>query len=124
MTRSHTKTVLRSGLRVLTGLLSLGIAGTGVILLQDTGVFEERVAALHVDQNITAIGERPIVCNGAFAELGANPNDPEAAAAVGSLNMQMSGETLESYELEWDGAGASPSLALRLDTSTPYQAVT
>ena len=83
---------VRGGARALTGLAITGAAAVGVLLLgtvQIPGV-ESEPHALQV--STTQAGERSVVCAGAFAELGANPERPDVAVPVGEAAVLVTGD--------------------------------
>ncbi len=97
----QSKRVLRGGARAATGVLIMG-ASAAVAIVLGTGtvqvpVVDRGVVSLQVDTSQNA--RIPLVCTGAFAELGADPSLPTTAIPSGDTQLIVTGDTAEPREL-------------------------
>ena len=97
----QSKRVLRGGARAATGVLIIGVSaavaaalGTGLVQLP---AVDRGVVAVQVDTSQHA--KIPLVCTGAFAELGADPSLPTTAIPSGDTQLVIAGDDIEHREL-------------------------
>ena len=93
------KTPLTIGIRAAVGALVIAVSATAVVLVGsfDAPTIERQPLVLKADT--TQNTARTLVCNGGFAELGADPSRPEVAIPTGSPAIARAGVQPETREL-------------------------
>lgn len=113
---------LRGGLRALTGVVIVGVAATSAVLVgaADLPVIERPPVAVTVDAQHGA--ERPFVCSGAFAELGADSAQPSVSIPRGDAVVSTAGEPSRTTELEREESGGTPPEVQWVPAGVPFAA--
>lgn len=119
---NNAQRALRGGLRAATGLIVLGAAAAGTVLVTSASLPTLRNAPLSVTASTQADAVRSIVCAGSFAELGANPRTPDAAVPTGTAAVTQVGSTDEKSELKRDVPGGTAPMVLRASGANPLGA--
>lgn len=114
--------ILRGGLRAVVGLLVVGVSATAVVLLGSLPLptVEREPLALTVDT--TQNTDRTLVCAGSFAELGADPNRPEAAIPTTAPAVTVAGVAAATAELARAEGGAGLPTVLTAPADEPLAA--
>lgn len=119
---NNAQRALRGGLRAATGLVVLGAAAAGTVLVTSAALPTVRNEPISVTASTQADAVRSIVCAGSFAELGANPQTPDAAVPTGTAAVTQAGAPDERTELKRDVPGGTAPLVLRASGTSPLGA--
>ncbi len=113
---------IRGSVRALAGVLIIGVAASLAVLIGATTLptIERDPVALTVDARHGA--ERPFVCSGSFAELGADPSRPGVAIPAGTAIVATSGKLSQSSELERAESGGSAPEVERVPAGVSFAA--
>ena len=93
------KTPLTVGIRAAVGALVIAVAATAVVLVSSIDVPTVERKPLVLTADTTQNTSRTLVCDGGFAELGADPSHPEVAVPVGAPVIARAGAKAETREL-------------------------
>lgn len=96
---THANTPLTIGIRAAVGAVVVAVAATAVVLIGslDLPTVEREPVSLTADT--THNTERTLVCDGGFAELGADPSNPDVAVPTGAPVLARAGVKPETSEL-------------------------
>lgn len=93
------KTPLMIGIRAAVGALVIAVAATAVVLVSAIDIPTVKVEPVALESDTTQNTSRTLVCNGGFAELGADPAQPEVAIPIGAPSVTRAGAEPEAREL-------------------------
>lgn len=79
--------------RVAVGIVIIGVAASAVALIGATKLPTVDVKPVAVEQSTTQNSTRTLVCDGSYAELGADEKHPNVAVPVGKPGIVVAGET-------------------------------
>lgn len=116
------KRALRGGLRAVTGLVVLGAAAAGTVLVTSATLPAVQNRPVAVTASTQADATRSIVCAGSFAELGANPVTPNAAVPTGTTTLTSVGTPSDTAKLEREVPGGTAPAVLRGPDTNPLGA--
>lgn len=116
------KTPLTIGIRAAVGALVIAVSATAVVLVGsiDVPTVERQPLALQADT--TQNTARTLVCNGGFAELGADPALPDVAMPTGAPTLARAGAKPETRELTRATGGPGLPEVLTVSGAEPLAA--
>lgn len=114
---NSSKTPLMVVIRAAVGALVIAVAATAVVLVGSIEVPTVERVPLVITADTTQNTSRTLVCDGGFAELGADPGKPEVAVPVGAPAIARAGAKAETRELTrlTGGPGLPEVLSFRGD---------
>ena len=116
------KTPLMIGIRAAVGALVIAVAATAVVLVGSIDVPTIEREPLVLTADTTQNTSRTLVCDGGFAELGADPAHPEVAVPAGAPAVVHAGATPETRELTRLTGGLGLPEVLTLNGDEPLAA--
>lgn len=93
------------GIRAAVGALLVAIAATAVVLLGTVPLPVVERVPLAITEDTTQDVARTLVCDGGFAELGADPSNPELAVSAGAPVTALAGAATEPTQLQRPAGG-------------------
>lgn len=101
--------ILLGSVRAIVGLVVVAAAAAALLLLGNVDVPTVSRDARSITVDTTQHTDRSLVCAGAFAELGADPDDPSAAVPTGEAGVAVAGTPADTATLE-RAAGGAPTV--------------
>lgn len=119
---SQNSRILRGSARAATGLVVVGVCAASVFALSTVELpsVERTPIALTADTEQNT--DRALVCAGAFAELGADPEQPGAAVPTGTPGVRAAGEAAEKRALSRPAGGDGAPTVFAVPSSVPFAA--
>ena len=105
--------VVLGSVRATTGLLITAVTATAVVLLAGTTLPVVTAEPVGVSVDTSQTTQRTLVCQGSFAELGLDPENPEATSLTGDVDLETAGESEGIDPLITDSAGSGSAPAVR-----------
>lgn len=110
------------GIRAAVGALVIAVAATAVVLVSSIDVATVQVKPIALAADTTQNTSRTLVCDGGFAELGADPAQPELAVPVGAPAVTRAGAAPETRELVRPTGGPGQPEVLSIGGDEPLAA--
>lgn len=111
--------VFLGSVRATTGLLITAITATAVVIVAGTTLPEVTTDPVGVTVDTSQTSQRTLVCQGSFAEIGLDPENPEGTTLTGSVDLVTAGESeaADSLATSSGGSGSAPAVRTGQDTA-------